>query len=462
MSKSVASKSSIITRSFSWSVMALLGLWLMEPLTMAAASASIAKRFLLSFHACNTATANCTNPQNHQVYLAESDDGASWSIVGGWTPYQGSVPDVIRRAQTIYVYTPGQVRRFRIDTNTWEDPVSITLADPQFTGFVDPSLFVDESGRLVLFYFATNTASGDPAACPAGTTCISHFRSATEIAGSDGTAFVADDGDRVSVAISPTLTNLDTATDPDIFFDGTRYVLYISRGNSIQVYTSQTLRGAYTLSPNLPGGFLTQNIGGIGSGVFDTAANHYWTFVHAPSVGTRAKIRRAVHPTLGTALQASDLAEVVGAESIGLGSSSTVGVESPGIALNAAISSAVALSGVAFRTGQTIAYQATLTPGSTPTQVDIYLGALLPDGVTFLSLIQTVPGVISIALGSSPIPFLANVPLVPLVVPFSTTFTGLEPVGTYFTYAGLAVAGSNPLQPANQLSLGVQVFQFTP
>ena len=40
---------------------------------------------------------------------------------------------------------------------------------------------------------------------------------------------------------------------------------------------------------------------------------------------------------------------------------------------------AVALNGEGFRTGQTITYQATLTPGSTLTLGDIYLGALLPD-----------------------------------------------------------------------------------
>lgn len=122
---------------------------------------------------------------------------------------------------------------------------------------------------------------------------------------------------------------------------------------------------------------------------------------------------------------------------------------------------AVALNGSAFRTGQTITYQAALTPGST-LNVDIYLGVLLPDGVTFLSLVQTAPGTISTALGRSPVPFLTNVPLVPLVVPFSHVFTGAEPVGTYFTYAGLAVAGSDPLQSASRLSLKVQGFQFTP
>jgi hypothetical protein len=40
---------------------------------------------------------------------------------------------------------------------------------------------------------------------------------------------------------------------------------------------------------------------------------------------------------------------------------------------------AVALNGEGFRTGQAITYQATVTPGSTLTLGDIYLGALLPD-----------------------------------------------------------------------------------
>jgi hypothetical protein len=122
----------------------------------------------------------------------------------------------------------------------------------------------------------------------------------------------------------------------------------------------------------------------------------------------------------------------------------------------------VGLNASVFHTGQTITYRAVLTPGSTPTQVDIYLGCLLPDGVTILSLVQVSPGVISIALGPSPVPFLANQTLSPLAVPFNFTFTGPEPVGTYFPFAGLAVAGSNPFTPANQLSLAVQSFQYSP
>jgi hypothetical protein len=125
-------------------------------------------------------------------------------------------------------------------------------------------------------------------------------------------------------------------------------------------------------------------------------------------------------------------------------------------------SAAVILNGSVFHSGQSITYQATLTPGSTPAQVDIYLGALLPDGITFLSLVQVSPGVISFVLGPSPVPFQSNVTLAPVAVPFSYIFAGFEPTGTYFAYAGLVVAGTNPLQSANQLSLGFQAFQLVP
>jgi virginiamycin B lyase len=121
---------------------------------------------------------------------------------------------------------------------------------------------------------------------------------------------------------------------------------------------------------------------------------------------------------------------------------------------------AVSLSGSVLHMDQTITYEAILTPGPTPTPVDIYLGAVLPDGVTFASFIEVSPGVISFAVGPSPIPFQANVTLRQAVIPFSYTFNGFEPVGAYFMYAHLVIAGSDPLVPANQLSVAVKSFQF--
>jgi hypothetical protein len=346
-----------------------------------ASGAPITKRFLLSFHACDTATVDdCGDPGNHRVYLAESDDGANWSMVSGWTPHQGSVPDVIRRGETIYVYTPGQVRRFRMETNTWEDPVLVALTDPEADSFVDPSLIVDEAGRLALFYLV-GIIGQDPAGCAASeTSCIKHFRSATEVPGSDGSRFVADEGDRASV----TLFAPDTASDPDIFFDGTSYVLYISRGNSVQLYTSPTLRGTYALFPDLPDGFLTWNIGGVGSGLFNTDTSQYWTYAHIPISGSPLqKIRRAVHDTLGARLEEGDFVDVVTGESIGLGSSFLVA--SPGIAAHMPGSPPPAMGASAFLpTGQVgVAYSATLQiSGGVPPYIVTVLRGSLPTGLS--------------------------------------------------------------------------------
>lgn len=114
--------------------------------------------------------------------------------------------------------------------------------------------------------------------------------------------------------------------------------------------------------------------------------------------------------------------------------------------------------------GQKITYQASFTPTSTP--VDIYMGCLLPDGFTFVSFIGSFQTgtIVNFALGPSVTPSFGNATLPGpgvFVAPFSYTFTDSEPVGTYFCYAGLVFAGTNPFVPSNRLSLDVKAFQFT-
>jgi len=291
-------------------------------------SGPITQRFLLSFHACDTATANCLVPSNHQVQLAQSNDGASWSLVPGWEPYTGSVPDVIRRKKTIYIYTPGFVARYNVKKDSWKPPKPVTLK--RSTGFVDPSLIV-KGKKLVLFFLESSPAGGDPAGCaPGEASCTKHFRSATEVKDSDGTKFKANSGDRVAVTIGPTPP--DTASDPDIFFDGSNYYLYISRGPSIDVYTSSSLKGSYSLVSTLPNGRLSSLTGGIGSGYFDEPSNAYWTFAHV-QMGGAAIIRRAVHPGFTSQLVESNWTPVVTGPIIGRPATTTV--ESPGFARNA-------------------------------------------------------------------------------------------------------------------------------
>ncbi len=122
---------------------------------------------------------------------------------------------------------------------------------------------------------------------------------------------------------------------------------------------------------------------------------------------------------------------------------------------------AVTFDGSVFHIGQTITHQATFTPGLDSTQVDIYLGVLLPGGVTFLSLVN-VSGSVSFVLAPLPIPLSTGTAPTPSTVPFSYTFTGSEPMETYIAYAGIARAGSDPLEAANQVGLAIRAFDFTP
>jgi len=294
------------------------------------------KPYLMAFHVCEGAL--CGDFRNHGVYLAESADGAAWSLVPGWVPFAGSVPDVIQRGRTLYFYTsPSVVARYNLDTGASDlVPVAVQgLPSGGVTDWVDASLYLDEEGRLVLFMMhapapTPDRPPSDPAGCPSGiTTCTKEFYSATEVPGSDGTEFVVDPGVRVTTTIS-TSTSRRTAADPDIFFDGTRYVLYISHGPSVGVWTSPTLRGTYTQSTTLPEGLLSNGRGGVPSGHFHAATSRYWTYTHVSQTGT-TMIRRAVHPTLATPLEESSWQPVITGQSVGLGSH--ISVESPSFAV---------------------------------------------------------------------------------------------------------------------------------
>ncbi len=301
-----------------------------RPTQSSKAPLEITGKYLMAFHACDTASTECRDPRNHQVYLAQSNDGAQWRLVPGWTPYTGSVPDVIRRRNTIYIYTPGNLVRYHLDTGVLEGPVAVTVSGVEM--FVDPSVFVDGQGRLVLF-FLYGQMGGDPAGClPQETTCKKRFGSATEVEGSDGASFTLDKGDRATVTLVAS-SEIRSASDPDIFFDGTQYILYISHGASISVWTSATLRGTYARVASLPGGLLSQGSGGIPAGYFAPLSGQYWTFAHVPRGGAATKIYRAVHSGFSRPLGEADWIAILSGEALGLGSA--VNVESPGFAVNA-------------------------------------------------------------------------------------------------------------------------------
>lgn len=295
---------------------------------------TITNRYLLAFHACNTTggTIDCGPPTNHYTYLAQSNDGANWSLISsGAFPFQGSVPDIIQRGNYIYIYTPGVVNKYNITTNMIENTSAVTILDQNGNNesFVDPSPILESDGRISLFYlYSGNSVGSDPAMCRSGESlCTKVFRSATEIEGSDGTRFQANINDRASIEI--TGSNTDAASDPDIFIGSSSgYYLYISRGNSTQAFSSNSLHGTYSPLALSSSGILVNNVGGVPAGHFDSATNQYWTYTHTGMLGQNLSIRRATHSDFNNQLSDSNFTTVISGTGIGIGSS--FDVASPG------------------------------------------------------------------------------------------------------------------------------------
>ncbi|MEK6981869.1 MAG: hypothetical protein AABX38_02970 [Candidatus Micrarchaeota archaeon] len=287
------------------------------------------EKYLLSFHACDKSQTDCNDPRNHKVYIAQSTDGANWKLLPNYVPYSGSVPDLIVRENILYVYTPGVLRRYQIDNDVWETPLNVQMTNSIGANelFADPSLILDEEKNLVMFYLVGQIGS-DPARCqPYDNSCFKKIRSATEIKGSNGAKFIVDSGDRLEASI----TEKESASDPDVFSNSGGYTLLLSKGMSIQLSRSTSLRGSYLESSALSKGLLTNNAGGIPSGYYDKENNQYWVFVHTNEDGLSV-IKRAVVNNLNVQIPSSAFTPILTGNRIGLGSN--YNVESPGFAIN--------------------------------------------------------------------------------------------------------------------------------
>ena len=315
-------------------------------------SSPFAGKFLMAFHACDRgASHGCEGPECNHLYLAQSDDGWGWSLVPGIEPFEGDVPDIIRRGDTIYVYylTFGlgdppevlRVRRYDATTGMLEKTarVSVKHSIGAKEQIVDPSLVVDDDGRLVMFYLVQDVGMNDPAVClPGCSSCVKTFRSATELEGSDGTKFVVDEGNRYEREIG----SHEILADPDVFETPEGYVMYLGyvdesyRGGAPDVTLalfSETLRGSYELVPALDDGVLVRSISGGPSGVYDFETRQYWSYGTQVSRDRSLIIAGAAHTTLDTLIPESGLRPAVTGEGLaGLGHDFMLA--SPGLALN--------------------------------------------------------------------------------------------------------------------------------
>jgi hypothetical protein len=155
------------------------------------------------------------------VSLYGSSDGVRFTPSPGFTPGPGSSPSPVRRGSTLYLYGAsalsaeglgGTLRRFtvRADGQLAEGSpgaYGVQLASLEDAGRSTPaglalSLAVDDARSLVLLY-ALRYEPGTNACPVAGQACVK-LRTATEVAGSDGTAFAGDPGNRIVLGFEPT------------------------------------------------------------------------------------------------------------------------------------------------------------------------------------------------------------------------------------------------------------------
>ena len=202
--------------------------------------------------------------------LLTSSDGVRFGApVASWA---GSQPAPVRRGSILYVYDrptlnadglSGTVHRFAVGAGgslaeKAAVPYTVQLGSPEdaaraTAGSFAPGFAVDENGALVLLY----SLRFEPAtnACPVtGQACVK-LRTATEVSGSDGTAFAGDPGNRVVISVAPAAT----LGPPALFRTATGWAALL-RGPAgcLHLLTGRDLRGKYEdgcvahLSPGSP------------------------------------------------------------------------------------------------------------------------------------------------------------------------------------------------------------------
>ena len=314
--------------------------------------------YLMAFHTCALGT-ECTNPMNHLIRLGSSPDGRSWAQLPGWQPYSGSVPDVFRRGNTAYVIgaglsrvnmTTGQVTASSFSVKNAQGADALPR-DASFAGQLP-------DGRLVLVYVPSMQAI-DPSS-PTRTILL-----ATEDKGSDGASFTYS-GDAIVISTASLPVRGD-ATDPDIYWDGSRWVLLVSLGGNTVAYSSANLLGPYEASTLT---VVSQNNGGVPSAVLSTDNLTVFTYVNA---GDRDNVSIRLGTSVAPPSLISSWSVVIPASQFG-----TASAESPGVSLNSV--GITCGAGCAATTASTTATTKAGKPGSRCTKAGAkgtYNGATL-------------------------------------------------------------------------------------
>lgn len=240
-------------------------------------------RYLMAFFACEGATCETPGVAVHYTWVAASNDGWTWEMPEGYTPFEGSVPDLVRRDDTLYVYAATTtLRRYHYDTGEWEEPITPVVygEDGEPHRWADPAPLLGDDGLIHMFFFDTTGEIPDPAECHEELApCIKHFGSAIEIPGSDGAEFQMQPGYRAEVPLEVG----QRCADPDVFRTAEGdWVMTILYQEQTLGYRSDTLHGTYTPIPTLTDGFITDPYFNLMSSLWDEREGHYTSFATCP------------------------------------------------------------------------------------------------------------------------------------------------------------------------------------
>ncbi len=270
------------------------------------------QKYVMAVHGCVTGASDCTNPQNHEVFLTQSDDATTWSLVRGWDSFVGSVPDVVRRSGKLYIVSNG-LATLDLSTGTTSHSNFVVLNESGANSRARDVAFGPKlaDGTLTVVYV--------PSMQDAESLTDKPVYYAEEVAGSDGTCFQY----KTTLATTSGQSFIDI-TDPDLFYDGTQYVLYTSFGANVHSYTSATLDGEYTYARQISSGS-----GGVPTAIL-LENGSVMTFVNREISGpnTAYGVFAGAH-AVNTAPSPSSLVQVLSGTTLG-----TQSAESPGIALN--------------------------------------------------------------------------------------------------------------------------------
>lgn len=281
-------------------------------------SAITTYNYLMAFHACPS---DCSNPANHTIYLAGSDDGISWTLVPDFTPISGSVPDLVYYNNFLYIFHTEDTGWAKLNScfeTVAEETISL-ISDEDSGGYVDPSPIVS-GDDLVLFYLP-GVIGQDPAGC-ASYPCTKEIHSAADPS-SDLTEFTQVSGERAQVSLTS-----GSFSDPEVIAlnDGT-FLLYVSMGQKTAVFTGNSLTDTFASPDGSATRFVNTTAGGVPTAI--EVGDEVWIYTTSSSGGVEV-IKRAANPD-GITLLADSAYTTVIDHAISSSFSSTTSVSSPSI-----------------------------------------------------------------------------------------------------------------------------------